>query len=140
MVAQATMGSAQMVMLQDRPEGQDGAHGSTQSTAGDLPSVVPGQDPQPIECNICQKRFKKESDLNAVSFQVPSSEVARSADTPTISALIAPTVAPTSDDALSCTKLSMPIQVWFRHRPSRRKQKRSQEHQPPRRYQDCEGP
>jgi len=74
-VVQATIGAARMAVLQHQPEGQDGGHGPGQPTDGTLPSEPSGRDQQPIECNICEKRFKTKSALNAVSFQVPSREL-----------------------------------------------------------------
>jgi hypothetical protein len=73
-VVQASIGSAPMAALQHQQEGQDGGYGSAQPTDGAFHSEPSGQDLQPFECNICEKRFKKESALSMVSLrvQVPS--------------------------------------------------------------------
>jgi len=79
MMAVQAISSATMAMYQYRSEGQDGGYGSAQPTAGAFPSAVPIQDLQPI-CNTCEKRFKTENALNAVSLQVLSSKIVRSSD------------------------------------------------------------
>ena len=66
-----------MAALQHQPEGQDGGYESAQPTYEALPSEPFGQDLNPIECNVCEKRFKTKSALNAVSLQVPSREITR---------------------------------------------------------------
>ena len=80
MVVQATIDSSPMVVLQHQSEGQDGGYRSAQPTDGAFRSEPSGQDLNQIECNICQKRFKKESALSMVSLQVPSREITRPTD------------------------------------------------------------
>lgn len=80
MMAVQAISSATMAMYQSQSEGRDGGYGSAQPTTGAFPSAIPIQDLQPIECNICEKRFKTENALNVVSVQVLSSKIVRSSD------------------------------------------------------------